>query len=163
MLAFTEDMDYNTLTMKFKENKMSVATTTETIAETLRLHKLWLEDDPRGRQVVAHQGAFGGGQLRDADLTDAYLMGADLTGADLRGADLTDAHLNDACLINADLRGAYLTDANLTGACLMGADLTGACLMGADLTDAILTDADFTGADLHEAQIHLPLTAADLI
>ena len=123
MLDFTDDMDYNTLTMKFKENKMSVATTTETLAETLRLHKLWLEDDPRGRRVVTHQGAFGGGQLsganlrganlRDANLRDANLSYANLNGANLRDADLSDANLRYADLRDADLRGAVLDGATL--------------------------------------------------
>jgi len=68
------------------------------IEETLRLHKLWLENDSKGVR--------------------AYLTGADLTGADLTGADLR----------GADLRGADLTGAYLTRAYLRGADLDFSCL-----------------------------------
>ena len=72
MLAFELGTSYNTLTMKVKKNKMSVAT--ETLAETLRLHKLWLEDDPYGKRA----------NLRDADLRDANLYGVILDGAELK-------------------------------------------------------------------------------
>jgi uncharacterized protein (DUF2237 family) len=61
----------------------------------------------------------------------AIKQGADLTGAYLTGADLTGAYLTGAYLTGADLTGAYLRGANLTGA-----DLTGAYLRGANLTGA---------------------------
>ena len=66
-----------------------------------------------------------------ADLSDAYLSGADLRGADLsdaylRGADLRDAYLRGADLRGADLSDAYLRDADLRGANLRDADLRGA-------------------------------------
>ena len=51
--------------------------------------------------------------LRDADLSDAYLRGADLSDADLRGADLSDADLSGADLSDADLSGADLSGAIL--------------------------------------------------
>jgi uncharacterized protein YjbI with pentapeptide repeats len=71
-----------------------------------------------------------------ANLTGAYLSGADLTRADLTRADLTGAYLTRADLTRANLTGAYLTDANLTGANLTGAYLTDANLTGANLTGA---------------------------
>ena len=55
-----------------------------------------------------------------ADLSDAYLRGADLCGADLG-----DAYLRGADLCGADLHGAYLRGADLHGADLRGADLGG--------------------------------------
>jgi len=57
---------------------------------------------------------------KKADLTGAYLRGADLTGADLTGA-----YLRGADLTGADLRGAYLRGAGLRGADLRGADRNG--------------------------------------
>ena len=60
-------------------------------------------------------------------LEKAVQAGADLTGAYLRGADLSGANLYDA-----DLSGADLSGANLYGAYLRGADLSGANLYGAD-------------------------------
>jgi len=45
----------------------------EKLTEILKLHKLWLEDNPDGVRV---------------DLRRADLQGADLRRADLRGADL---------------------------------------------------------------------------
>ena len=88
----------------------------EKLQEILRLHGLWLKDDPKGSRAC---------------LMDAYLRGADLRGAYLRDADLT---------------GAYLRDADLTGACLTGADLRDADLTGADLRGADLRDANLRGA-----------------
>ena len=76
------------------------------LAETLRLHGLWLQDDPAGVR--------------------ANLCGANLRGANLRGADLCGANLRGANLRRADLRGANLRRADLCGADLRGADLCGA-------------------------------------
>jgi len=70
---------------------------------------------------------------KDADLSGANLIGADLIGADLNGANL----------IGADLIGADLNGANLIGADLTDADLSGANLGSANLRDANLRDADF--------------------
>ena len=100
--------------------------TPEAIKETLRLHKLWVEDEPEGNK---------------ADLTGANLYGANLYGANLYGADLYGADLR-----GANLRYADLTSANLYGANLRYANLTGANLYGADLTGADLTDANLYGA-----------------
>ena len=60
--------------------------TQEQINETLRLHQLWLNNDPEG--------------------VKADLRGADLRGADLRSANLRYANFNDADLRDADLRYA---------------------------------------------------------
>ena len=86
------------------------------LQEVLRLHGLWLDDDPEGVR---------------ADLSGANLSGADLRGDDLRwanlcGADLSGADLSEANLGGADLREADLREANLSWANLCGADLSGA-------------------------------------
>ena len=81
--------------------------TPDELAEVLRLHNLWLEDDPAGKRADL-QGA----DLQGANLQCANLWGADLHGADLRGADLQGADLQGANLRGADLQGAYLRGAN---------------------------------------------------
>jgi len=86
------------------------------LQEALRLHRLWLDDDPEG-------------------------VRADLSKADLRWAALQGANLQDAILEGANLRWANLVSANLEGANLRGADLRGADLRGADLRGADLSDA----------------------
>jgi uncharacterized protein YjbI with pentapeptide repeats len=121
--------------------------------------------------------------LRQADLSAAFLSRVDLNEADLRGADLSHATLNDADLHNADgsesnlfgarlsnahlsqinLREANLSRARLDGANLPGADLRRAflpeanlqraLLNGADLRGAICDRADLRGADLREAKL----------
>ncbi|EDX4244303.1 pentapeptide repeat-containing protein [Salmonella enterica subsp. enterica serovar Daytona] len=80
--------------------------------------------------------------MRDANLFDANLCGADLRGANLRDANLFDANLCGADLFDADLFDADLFDANLCGANLRDANLCGANLCDADLRDANLCGAD---------------------
>ncbi|MER5890905.1 pentapeptide repeat-containing protein [Streptomyces sp. NPDC001941] len=92
-----------------------------------------------------------GANLRDVDLTAAYLVGATLMDAYLVGATLTrgylvGATLMDAYLVGATLTGAYLRGATLTRANLEDATLAGANLLGATLTRANLEDATLTGA-----------------
>lgn len=97
------------------------------------------------------------------DLSQANLIGADLSGLDLRGARLTGAMLE-----SADLRGTNLEGCDLAGAVLVGAQLDGASLAhcrlqqanlaavraaslrltGADLTDANLGQVQLSGSDL---------------
>ena len=79
------------------------------------------------------------GYKNGADLSEAYLGGADLSGADLSGAYLSGADLSGANLI-----GAYLSGANLSGADLSGADLSGAYLSGANLSGADLSGAKWS-------------------
>ena len=79
------------------------------LKEILEQHKLWLETN--------------GVQGERADLTRAYLRGANLEGADLRYANLTGADLR-----YVNLYYANLTDANLTGADLRYANLTNTIL-----------------------------------
>ena len=84
-----------------------------TLAETVRLHPLWLAGDPPGTRA----------DLRGANLSDANLRGANLSDADLSGADLSGADLSDANLSYANLSGANLSYANLRGADLFDANL----------------------------------------
>ena len=98
------------------------------LAEVLRKHILYLNNDPGGER---------------ADLRGANLRGANLREANLRGANLREADLSGADLSGADLRGADLREANLRGADLSGADLRGANLREADLSGANLDYASW--------------------
>lgn len=62
-----------------------------------------------------------------------------LRDADLRERDLTGAQIKEADLIYTDLRGADMTDAELIDTDLFGARLEGAILSNADITDAELS------------------------
>jgi hypothetical protein len=102
-----------------------------------------------------------GGDLRGANLTEADLRGANLTEADLRGADLTQADLSEANLTQADLSGADLTQADLSEANLTETQVVEANLTQANLVKADLTNADLAGADLTKARLFgLDLTRA---
>ena len=72
-----------------------------------------------------------------------WLNGEGGSRADLRNADLS----------NADLFGANLRNADLSNADLFGANLRGANLRGADLFGANLRDANLSNANLREASI----------
>jgi len=88
------------------------------INETLRLHKMWLEDKEDGIRA----------DLSRANLICADLSGAGLICADFRGADLIGANLSHANLSGADLSYADLSDADLSHADLSDADLR--CCIG---------------------------------
>ena len=105
------------------------------LKETLRLHKLWINDQGGVRA-----------DLHGADLTEANLSDADLRDADLRGANLSGTYLTRTNLSGADLTRANLRGANLTRADLHGADLHETNLRGADLTGAYLGGAYLSGA-----------------
>lgn len=99
-----------------------------------------------------------GVDLREADLTNAFLVGALLNDAHFEGADLLSADLRNAELVEVHMEGADLLGTRLDGAAaarahLANADMHAARLNGARLTAADLTGADLTGADLTDADI----------
>lgn len=67
--------------------------TQQELNEIIRKHRLWLRSD-------------GGGER--ADLSGAYLVGADLSNADLNGTYLSGTYLSRADLRCANLRGSSL-------------------------------------------------------
>jgi len=143
--------------------------TPEQLTEILRLHKAWLNDEPKGIRASLRDADLSGADLRTATLFKASLGGADLREADLReadlrGADLPEADLQGANLLGASLQGADLRGASLQGADLLGADLRGASLLGADLREADLRGASLQGADLRGASLQgANLLGADLL
>lgn len=82
------------------------------------------------------------------ELASAYLFEKSLQGINLRNA-----NLSRACLIGANLAGADLTEANLSGVYANNADLQGACLAAANLHDGNFIEANLTRADLSDAVI----------
>ena len=73
---------------------------------------------------------------------------ADLSGADLRPIDLGRVNLSDANLIGDELTWADLECSNPEGAAFRWT-----CLIGADLREADLTDANLRWADLTDANL----------
>ena len=94
-----------------------------------------------------------GANLSGADLMGANLSGARLVGTNLGGVDLADARLWGANLVSTRLWGANLRDAHLVGAKLLGANLGGARLEGANLGGARLAGVDLGGADLKHTEL----------
>ena len=106
---------------------------------------------------------FGRIHLKEANLSGADLIEADLRKADLSGAYLSGANLRRAFLSDAILSGAKLREANLSGADLRKANLSGAKLSEAILIEAILSEADLRGAYLRGAILSgANLSEADL-
>ena len=97
--------------------------TQEKIAEKLRLHKMWLNNEEGGKR---------------ADFSNTNLSQANLSGANLSQANLSHANLRQANLSHANLSGANLSQANLNQANLNQANLRCADLRCADLSDANL-------------------------
>jgi len=124
--------------------------THEQMQAILGKHAAWLRGEAQGVKAV-----FSG-----ADLTSAYLKGADLRQAELHGCDLTGAYLSEIDLESATISKCNLTNAvakgarfqsasmrycNLTGANCQGANFRSANLQQANLTDAYLKDCDMDG------------------
>jgi uncharacterized protein YjbI with pentapeptide repeats len=116
-------------------------------------------------KVSAKRADFRGTSLRrfhavvECSLEGARFDGADLTDAFLRGADLRGASFDGAMLEGADLSECDLTGATFVGArgreiSLMGANLTGATLSRANLMEARLQKARLDGADLSESNLY---------
>ncbi|MEZ5081744.1 MAG: pentapeptide repeat-containing protein [Thermoleophilia bacterium] len=141
------------------------------IQTTLGLHRDLTGIDLHGRVLdgfYLRKKIFRDAVVTDASLVKANLAGVDFRGltgrranldqsvlsrADFRGADLGGARLEGANLFLADARGAFLGAANLDNADLIGACLKGASLRAATLKGASLSGADLRGADLRDADL----------
>ncbi|HIK28498.1 MAG: pentapeptide repeat-containing protein [Oscillatoriaceae bacterium SKW80] len=76
---------------------------------------------------------------------------ADLSGADLKQSNLSGAFLSHVIMNRANFIGANLTKANLSHVRASGANFSSTQLMQANLHQAILNNASLTGADLQQA------------
>lgn len=86
-----------------------------TLADTLALHKIWLESDgQQGSRADLSDEKFVGAVLRGMNFERADLRRADFSNADLRNADFRNANLSEAVFVRADLRGADFSGADLT-------------------------------------------------
>jgi hypothetical protein len=92
-----------------------------------------------------------GAKLHNADLSKAILVGTDLTGADLEGAILRSADLFGANLYKTNMAGADLSDSNMTSVRAVWAFMAKTNLSEANLTSADLTGANLGGANLFES------------
>jgi len=135
------------------------------LAERLRRHALWLDDDPSGVRLVEHGSALkgqallspkldradlSGSDMRGVDLTCGSLDWATLSGADARNAILTRASVRHASLSHVNMRGAILDHANLANSVGHRAKFRHAIMAGADCTGADFTNADFRGSYMEE-------------
>lgn len=106
------------------------------LIEILKMHALWLHDDPAGKKANLKGADLKGVDMRWTKLERANLKGADLRRADLRWTDLTNADLRETDLRETDLRWVDLTGVDLRKADLRWTDLRWANLRGADLRGA---------------------------
>jgi uncharacterized protein YjbI with pentapeptide repeats len=110
-----------------------------------------------------------GANFENANLWGANLENANLYKVNLRRAFLAEANFQNALLVRGDFSKANLTEAYLISARAMKVNLKGADLFGADLSEvnlekAGLTEADLTKANLTGAKIYgANLTGAKLI
>ncbi len=107
---------------------------------------------------LVKRGRLRSANIRFADATRAFLVGADLARANLQGIYLYHANMRRADLTWADLREAFAFEAdfqraNLQSADLRGADFTGSNLGGANLKDARLDGANFENVNLNRTDL----------
>jgi uncharacterized protein YjbI with pentapeptide repeats len=100
------------------------------------------------------RGRLRGANLRFADATRAFLVGADLSRANLQGIYLFQANLRRADLAWADLKESFAYEADLQGANLQNVDLRGADLSGANLSGANLKGARLDQANLENSNLN---------
>jgi uncharacterized protein YjbI with pentapeptide repeats len=100
------------------------------------------------------RGRLRGANLRFADASRAFLVGADLGRANLQGIYLFQANLRRAELAWADLKESFAYEADLQGANLQNTDLRGADLSGANLSGANLKGARLEQANLENSNLN---------
>lgn len=100
------------------------------------------------------RGRLRGANLRFADATRAFLVGADLSRANLQGIYLFQANLRRADLTWADLKDSFAYEADLQGANLQNADLRGVDFTGANLSGATLKGARLENANLENSNLN---------
>ena len=87
--------------------------TQEELNEIIASHGKWLRSEEGGKRADLSNAYLRGADLSNADLSCAALRGADMRGADLSGADMRGADMRGADLSGADLSEAYLSEADL--------------------------------------------------
>jgi uncharacterized protein YjbI with pentapeptide repeats len=107
------------------------------------------------REIIDLKGA----DLKEIDLSKAYLICANLSGANLSGANLSKtllglANLSGANLSGANLNNAILQAANLDLTDFRGANLQAADLSRTDLRNTQLNNVSLQAANLSEANLH---------
>lgn len=113
-----------------------------------------LKLNPISFQKITSQISFSGADLRDANLSHAWLNGIDLRDANLSNANLQGAQLKDAQLKGANFWGAHLEKAVLTRADLTRADMRWSNANEADFSRSNLTEADLSAAQLRKVNMH---------
>lgn len=91
--------------------------------------------------------------LQNANLLEAELQGAKLNSANLSGADLMYASLRGAQLRNAIIKQSDLSETSLADAILEAANFQGSSLRCADLQRANLEGTNLEGCDLRNATL----------
>ncbi|MEP5091932.1 MAG: pentapeptide repeat-containing protein, partial [Paracoccaceae bacterium] len=86
--------------------------------------------------------------FRGADLSSAFLSGADFRRAQMMGGNLSGAHLEGAVLSGAQMQAADISEAQM-----LGVDLSEAQMERADLSGARMRVADLSYVQLQEANL----------
>ncbi|MBP0017759.1 MAG: pentapeptide repeat-containing protein [Cyanobacteria bacterium SBLK] len=113
----------------------------------------WRAKNPYA-EIDLREVDLGNTNLMGANLSEANLREANLMGTNLWSADLRDAHLWGVNLEETDLSLANLTKADLWMANLKSADLRGAQFIRANALNANLKNANLTGACIESWNIN---------
>ncbi len=87
------------------------------------------------------------------DFREANLSGAQILNADLSKAMFQNSNLSNVNFANTDLTGANFSNANLSMAQFYEVDFTGVHLLSANLSGAMLQDAEMVRLSLHNVNL----------
>jgi uncharacterized protein YjbI with pentapeptide repeats len=133
-----------TRTIFHKTNLLNHVRPGKTYLQNIQLRELLKTGEGQGKKFDGQD--LRGVNLREANLTNASFIGANLSEANLREAILTGASFIDANLSKANLRYADLSKAKLVKTQLDATDFTGATLTGACIQNwGITNDTKFNG------------------
>lgn len=121
--------------------------TQDELDKILEAHQKWLNREKDGVRADLHDADLSGVNLRNADLSCAYLSNTNLSYANLSGADLYAVYMG-----GANLSHANLSDTNLECARLDCADLRYTNLSGANLVKVKLSRVELMGSNLSGAK-----------
>ncbi len=110
----------------------------EMLSDMLRMHALFLENNPKGQKLT----------LKQIDFGDMDLSLRDLRGVEIRDSSFRNTRLNKTDLTNANLDNCDFSGANMRNIILFRASMRGAKLDGADISQSLMNEADLREASV---------------
>ena len=123
----------------------------EEIAGIIEEHRIWLENEFRGKRADFSYTDLEGYDFHGKDLSKADFTGANIIGTDFSGTILKEAVMNNVIGVNVNLSGADLSQAELRNAHITHSNLEQINLTHADITGSTMWDNNMKNAELKAA------------